>query len=1033
MSANAPSSVPKAAHSAAPEPFLRRHATGLTLICVLGFGAGLGVAPVPAWLKPVDLSTPENVRLVAERITRKPNMTFKKLTVEPDAPPEEDEESVEVATAAEPVAPVVVDEPILTAVAPQRAPKDDAATKRGFQRRIAPATKSAKLWRKQARELRAPGSPVDNPCKKHGPKGCKETALDPFYVALDAVAKREEGAHVNVITLGNSLIASDHVTDIVRRRLVQSFGDGGRGFVLPDRLSKVAGRRVRTGHASPTWRINTFAQRPPKRRQFGFSGSHHESTRKGDQIRWKLRGAEHARLFWLDHKKRPSFDLLVDGKRIKRIPRAKYKGPKGGQDRITDMELPTGAKTLSLVAQGPGAVIYGVALTRPQPGVSWDTIGVPAADATMYVEKTDPGIFTRQLKAREPDLMVFMLGGNETRTLAFGWKTPAQIRAALQTLIDRSMTAVPGAACLVVAPIDNAKATAAGARLTTRKELFDVVEIEHEVALEKGCAYFNLFEAMGGKDSFQRFHRRGLVNDDLVHPTGAGGNILGQLFADALLQNYLDTPVPALKARKKSLHLSKPRLLGLTFPGDNDDAFAQTFAKLRALEAGTDAGASAQRVAIGLFGGSHLANHQLPDRLRERFTERFGSAGHGFVSVGGRDRYLLPSRVTRRLVGDVSVTDGRHVVLGGAMSMAGRAARLEEGARFELTFCDGCREGEDAPPGMLDVTWLYTPGMGKADLYVNDVWVGVLGPATRKNRRSDVQLLRVPVRGEAHQLSVRVRQPPDEAELERRRQRRSKNRITKSDAGPFGPVTLLSVAGEIERSGVVVDDVGIAGTTGMTMQRWRQDLIAEQVAARDYDLLVLMWGSYEARLKKLDEVTYRHHLNGTLATLTGAGQRDKRTECLLIGPTDQLLPARKGGKPSVAGKSHAMVTRVQKELAAQYGCAYFDAQRAMGGPGSIARWAKKGFAKRDGRTLTKKGKRAFADGIMHDLMAWYAYRAPRAKPQPVASDEPSAAVARPTFKLDPLDVRLGAEGGESKRDVAQAPARSEQEKGKANP
>ena len=110
-----------------------------------------------------------------------------------------------------------------------------------------------------------------------------------------------------------------------------------------------------------------------------------------------------------------------------------------------------------------------------------------------------------------------------------------------------------------------------------------------------------------------------------------------------------------------------------------------------------------------------------------------------------------------------------------------------------------------------------------------------------------MQFLRIPVRGQRHALTVQVR---DE-----------------SESGRTGPVNLFSVSTEVRRRGVVVDTLGVPGSTGMTMQRWRQDLLAEQASARRYDLVVLAWGANEAGLPGLDEVTYRHHLSATLETL----------------------------------------------------------------------------------------------------------------------------------------------------------------------
>jgi lysophospholipase L1-like esterase len=521
--------------------FLRAHATGITVALFFSVATLLGFSSVPPELKPVDLQTAESRSAVLERVFRKPRLTFSVDNVQ-----EEFELEPEVFLDEEDA---VVPEPpdaTKTDLAMAQMPKDalPQLVRKGLE-----ITKDARRLRRMATVLKAKGAKIENPCVRQGAEGCEATALDPFFVRLDAIdafssnepsSQTGSAPQARVVALGNSLVASDHITDIVRERLNERFGDAGRGYLLPDRLSKIAGRRVRTGRGKGAWKINTFAQKKPQTKFFGFAGSHHQSNRKGDQITWALRGSSEAKLFWLTHEKGANFEISIDGETQKQI--ANSSGPQ--ESRIFDMEIPAGSKKMQLIADGPNVVLYGVALKRPNAGVSWDTVGVPASDARMYVDKVDPAIFASQLAARDPTLVVVMVGGNEVRSMSFGWTTLEKVKTSYEEFLDLVKSSVPDAACLGVAPIDAAKATAAGARLTTRKQILEVVAMQKEVAKAKGCGYFDLFSAMGGAGSLQRFHRKRLVNDDLVHPRGKGGDVLGQLFADALFDAYVSAPIP---------------------------------------------------------------------------------------------------------------------------------------------------------------------------------------------------------------------------------------------------------------------------------------------------------------------------------------------------------------------------------------------------------------------------------------------------------------------------------------------------------
>jgi lysophospholipase L1-like esterase len=924
------------------ETFTEAHATGLTIVLFGVTALALGIIPsVPHELRPIDLSSEEKQVATVERILKKPRMTLALPEPEADAEDGEDpllaagEEEVPLVDDTAPIqdgtpppgsdlALVALDPstPELTAQLPREGVPDDARQGDKRARLGMKETASSAALKKLATAIGASGGSVENPCVRPAGDGCARTALDPLFQALDDVADGVDGSHATVVTIGNSLIASDHVTDIVRARLVERFGDGGKGFLLPERLGP-AGRRVRTGLSSSDWTVHTFAQKPAQRPVFGFTGSSHESQKKGDRVTWSLAGANHARLFYLDVKEGAPFRVEVDNTVLARV-----KGDGDGADKTLDFEIPDGAKKLHVVAEGPSVVLFGVALTKNAPGLSWDTIGVPASESAMFAA-TDEGIFTRQLLAREPNAVVVMMGGNEIRSLAFKWTTPDEVRRDYAALLDRVKKAAPDAACLAIAPIDAAKATAAGAELTTRKEVAVVVEIEREVAREKGCAFFDLFGAMGGDGSLSRFHREGLIHEDLVHPKGKGGDVLGQLVASALFESYVTTPRPRdLVASKR--RIVPPRLVGLSFPTKPGAPFVVDDALVHLTDVLMGFGtADARRVAVGFFGDEVVADEKLTDRVRERLVSRYGDRGRGLVPFGPKDKALLRSRVTRTTTGAFDMIDGRRVVLGGAMGLSGQTMRLSPGARASVTFCDGCKTSSTARRGLLELTWLFTPDMGAADVYVNDVAVGVLEPSAA-SRDSDLVRLEIPVLGESHTVSIHAR-----------------------DAG--GPVHVLAAAQETERPGVVVDAVGLAGTTGMTMQRWRADLIDAQMRTRDYDLVVTTWGANEAWIPDLDYTTYRHHFERSLERLTTSAPD---ADCVVVTPLERAITKKTKGAPPSAD----LVARVQKEVAAAYGCAHFSM------PGAVRSLAPP--LESSAYPSARKDVERIADLLVDDVLAW---------------------------------------------------------------
>src|SRR5688572_12874807 len=81
-----------------------------------------------------------------------------------------------------------------------------------------PENDDAQRIRAYAKSLGARGAAMRYPCVETNDGRrcqCVRTALEPFYAWLD----RARHARTNIVILGNSLIASDGITNIVRDRL----------------------------------------------------------------------------------------------------------------------------------------------------------------------------------------------------------------------------------------------------------------------------------------------------------------------------------------------------------------------------------------------------------------------------------------------------------------------------------------------------------------------------------------------------------------------------------------------------------------------------------------------------------------------------------------------------------------------------------------------------------------------------------------------------------------------------------------------
>jgi lysophospholipase L1-like esterase len=384
-----------------------------------------------------------------------------------------------------------------------------------------------------ATSLQAPGVGVENPCVERTGPFCTRTVLEPLFSALDGLRAGGASSPVRITAFGNSLIAGDRIVDIVREQFARRFGDGGRGLLLIDRLAPY-GPRTRTGTADG-WAVHTVGELKESPWPFGLSGVVHVSSRPRAHSRFSLSGERQGTLFWLDRDAGP-IEVRVDGQ-----PLLQTQPQNGGQHQQEDFTLPEGARTLELIAHQKGTALQGLVLDKAGPGIVLDTLGVPSADASLFL-RADEAMVADQLRARAPALVLVMLGGNEVKRLQWKRSTSDQVERDLRRFLQRVTRAVPGAACLVVGPVDAVLGPGAAKPFQQREHLEEVIGMEREVALEEGCAFFDMFAAMGGTGALQRFHSRGFMHEDLVHPKGRGLDVLGSLLSRGLLRGWEDTP-----------------------------------------------------------------------------------------------------------------------------------------------------------------------------------------------------------------------------------------------------------------------------------------------------------------------------------------------------------------------------------------------------------------------------------------------------------------------------------------------------------
>lgn len=366
-----------------------------------------------------------------------------------------------------------------------------------------------------------------------------EAPLARFFGRLAELERAGQG-NVRILHLGDSHVAADYITGTARRWLQYRFGDAGRGFVAVDQRLEYGGRRLeRQG-----WKRTRIVDPQRPNSIFGFSGMSLESLRKGARVDFQLAPDDNeVAIYYLVHRGGAKVRVLVDERAIAELElRGEARASEAARVDVPPNELePNKPRVLSLIADGPGAVVFGLSFEARKAGVLYDVVGPVGADARSYLS-LDPDSFHEQLRALAPDLMILMVGGNDALMIRTGRRTLEEVRVDHEKLIASIKIAVPEADCLVWSPMDAGELV--DGQIVSRRLVREVRDVQRSVSAKLGCGFWDMYESMGADGSFERWYKIGIMNDDLVHPRALAGELLGHLFATALVKTYGGPFVP---------------------------------------------------------------------------------------------------------------------------------------------------------------------------------------------------------------------------------------------------------------------------------------------------------------------------------------------------------------------------------------------------------------------------------------------------------------------------------------------------------
>lgn len=350
--------------------------------------------------------------------------------------------------------------------------------------------------------------------------------LGAFFEALKGLRDDPGEEQVRIAYYGDSQIEGDLITKDLRELFQKEFG--GKSFGYVPITSNDAPFRLHLKHTfSGNWK--TCSIKESSRMGFGIGGS--VSVPNGNcWVKYEVPSAEgfsELRLFYDSPAGGALLRYALDGQAEETVQLASTADLKEVRIRASS----GGSRTARFFLPKEYINLYGVSLENGG-GVYLDGFPLRGNSGLGLLK-----IPVQQMKSfshlMNYKLIVLHFGVNvaNTNTTGFAWYERGMIN-----VINQIKEAFPGASILLVSAAD--RSMKVDGEYVTLESIPLLVESQKKIAAKMNIGFFNLYEAMGGRNSMADWVEQGLAARDYIHFSRSGGRKVAQLIYRNFQHSY---------------------------------------------------------------------------------------------------------------------------------------------------------------------------------------------------------------------------------------------------------------------------------------------------------------------------------------------------------------------------------------------------------------------------------------------------------------------------------------------------------------
>lgn len=374
-------------------------------------------------------------------------------------------------------------------------------------------------------------------------KDSAKTSLYNFFESLAAILSDDKS--IRILHYGDSQIEGDRITDYLRQKLQTHFGGKGPGIVAAMPVTQCVGLRQTYSDNWDRYNIFTMKDSRVKHSDYGVAAGfcrycnyNDTSTVKNAWLKIKTTNAAGERfaaynkvqLFYAASRKKTQIQFYENDV-LKKTDTLSTRG----NFNITQFNLVQAPNNFEIKFEGKDSPdIFGLNLEGSDGGVMVDNFGLRGSSGTFFnqLNLQHLKLFYDYLNVK---LIILQFGGNTIPNILDD-KMAANFGEFLRAQINSIRKIAPNVSILVIGPAD--MSVKEGENYVTHPQLENVRNAIRLAAFQTNCAFFDMYDCMGGKNSMVSWVDQGIAATDYIHFSPAGARKIAVLLYSALMNDY---------------------------------------------------------------------------------------------------------------------------------------------------------------------------------------------------------------------------------------------------------------------------------------------------------------------------------------------------------------------------------------------------------------------------------------------------------------------------------------------------------------